>query len=329
MPELRQNLITRDWVIIATERARRPDQFVSEKKAVIPLNEYDPECPFCPGNEHLTTDEHFKLLNNDKWAVRVVPNKFPALNSKGSGKRSINGIYRSMDAFGIHDVVIEHPRHDLHFALYDTHSIENIMYAYKRRYQEIKSDKRVESIVIFRNHGKAAGTSLVHPHSQIVATPVVPFQVRSRLDTAIRYFDDNGECIFCRTLNEEISAKERIIFATELFTAFIPYAALSPFHIWIFPNRHFASFDEITDTETIALAETLHSVLKKLFVALNNPDFNFTIRSIPTHEKNSDYFHWYIAIVPRITIAAGFELGSGMYISTAIPEESAKFLRQF
>lgn len=327
MTELRQNLITRDWVIIATERARRPDQFASSQPTEGTIPDYRQDCPFCLGNEHLTGPECFRLNDERGWRVRAVLNKFPALSGEGERVRKIDGLYHSLSGVGFHEVIIEHPRHDLTTALMDVGDIANILKVYRQRYEAIRHDPRIETIIIFKNHGKAAGTSLEHPHSQLAATPIVPSQLRVRTQEAIRYFDDTGECIFCRMLQDELAVYERVIVEKEHFVAFIPYAALSPFHIWIFPRRHSSSFDEITDVEIVDLAETLKSVLSQLYYGLNNPDYNYTIRSIPTAEERTTYFHWYIAIVPKTTVTAGFELGTGMYINTAVPEESARFLR--
>lgn len=327
MPELRQNIITRDWVIIATERAKRPHEFAASTKNAIAIPCYRENCPFCVGNEDSTDEEVLRLSDQIGWTVRVVKNKYPALSSLGERVRKIQGIYRSISGVGIHEVAIEHRRHDAIIALLSVADVANILQVYRQRYREIRKDPRIESIIIFKNHGQEAGTSLEHPHSQITATPVVPSQVRIRVEEAIRFFDDTGDCIYCRTLVEELEADERIIFQSEYFVAFIPYAALSPFHIWIFPRRHTSSFDDITDAEIFDLADTLKNVLAKLYYGLNNPDYNYSIRSIPTSALQTAYFHWYIAIIPRLSKAAGFELGSGMYINTALPEDSAKYLR--
>lgn len=328
MTELRQNLITRDWVIIATERAKRPDEFSKPEMSLPPIPHYRSNCPFCAGNEPLTGGREMLRLSNDlEWRVRVVSNKYPALSPDGERVRETEGIFRALSGFGFHEVVIEHPRHDLTMALMEIEDLANIIRVYRKRYADIRLDSRVETIIIFKNHGRSAGTSLEHPHSQIAAIPIVPYQWRDRAREAIRYYDDTGECIFCRTLAEELQAKERIIFTSEHFVAFIPYAALSPFHTWIFPRRHASSFDEITEVEILDLAKTLKTVLAKLYYGLNNPDYNYTIRSIPTAEQRTDYSHWYIALIPRVSLSAGFELGSGMYINTALPEESAAFLR--
>ena len=335
MSELRQNLITRDWVIIATERATRPDQFANKKKwaAVVPPHRAD--CPFCVGNEEDGTLETCRLgdslrdsfASRTGWKVRAIRNKYPALSPTAEWMRISSGIHRTMAGIGFHEVIVEHPRHDLTTALLSVEEVENILLVYRQRYVEIRKNPHIETIIIFKNHGETAGTSLEHPHSQIAATPVVPSQFRSRIDEAIRYFDDTGECLFCRTLEDELAAGERVICESEHLVAFIPYAALSPFHTWIFPRRHSSSFDEITDAEITDLADTLKTVLAKLYYGLNNPDYNYNVRSVPIAQRATKYFHWYIAIIPRVTKQAGFELGSGMFINTALPEESAAFLR--
>jgi UDPglucose--hexose-1-phosphate uridylyltransferase len=327
MPELRQNIITREWVIIAKERAKRPHELIAPARSNPKVPSHDPECPFCPGNEGKTTTERYRIEKGNDWQVRVVANKFPALQEEGEKVRHIDGIFRSMTAVGYHEVVIEHPRHDLSPAGYTVDETAAIIEAHRQRYMTLAQDPRIEAVIIFKNHGEGAGTSLQHPHSQIAATPIVPTQVRHRLEESIRYFDETGECVFCRTLNREMQDGTRIVAQNKNFVAFIPYAALSPFHLWIFPVRHESSFDEITPQAVKSFAEILQGVLSKIHRGLNNPDFNFSIRSIPAREGHREYFHWYLTIIPRIGRTAGFEIGSGMYINPAIPEESARFLR--
>lgn len=329
MSELRQNIITRDWVIMATERAKRPHQFVQkDKKNKTAILKYEPNCPFCIGNEHLSTTESYRINDqNNNWRVRIVNNKFPALSPDGERHRWNDGIHKTISGVGIHDVVIDHPLHNITTALLPEADIYNILLAYKERFSQIRNDKRIEVIVIFKNSGEAAGSSLEHPHSQIAATPVVPHQFRARIQEIIRYFDDNGDCIFCRTLLDEISTASRIIDENDNFVAFIPYAALTPFHTWIFPRNHYSSFEYITNPELKDLSSILKTVLSRMYYGLGNPDYNYTIRSAPLADQNTKYFHWYLSIVPRITKQAGFELGSGMFINSALPEESAEYLR--
>ncbi|MFA5779691.1 MAG: galactose-1-phosphate uridylyltransferase [Elusimicrobiota bacterium] len=328
MPEIRQNLVTKDWVIIATERAKRPEDFKKKEKIKETLPEFESTCPFCPGNEkEMSPDETLRIEKNGKWQVRIIPNKFPALSKTGERIRTVDGIKRKLTGVGLHEVVIETPLHNLTTALLPTDDVRNIIKSYKMRYNEMLNDKRVEMIIIFKNHGEAAGTSLNHPHSQIVATPVVPAQVRERFNDAQKYFDENFECVYCKILSEELKDGSRIVLETKHFVSFIPYAALSPFHCWIYPKRHYSSFGDITDDEISDLAVNLQTTLKKYYYGLDNPDFNYVIRSAPTDLKNLDFFHWYISIVPRITKTAGFELGSGMFINSSLPENDAKFLR--
>ncbi len=327
MPELRLNLITKEWVIISTERAKRPEEFKTrrERKA---LPEIVDTCPFCPGNESKTPDEIFRISDDGGWKLRVVPNKFAALN-RGIEKIRINDGYKhTITGFGVHDVLIETPVHNMPMALLPLNHVTDIIRAYKRRFIELYSDTRIGHVIIFKNHGEGAGTSLEHPHSQIVGTPVTPFQIRSRLEEAIRFFDITGECMVCKTMSEEKKDGTRIVLETNHFLTFNPYAALSPFHTWIFPKRHFATFSEITEDEISDLALNLRTTLAKFYFGLDNPDFNFVIRSNRPKDATSEFFHWYISIVPRLTMAAGFELGSGMFINTALPEESAEFLRK-
>jgi UDPglucose--hexose-1-phosphate uridylyltransferase len=327
MPELRQNVITREWVIIAKERAKRPDQFARPPHAISPLPPYDPHCPFCVGNEQMTVSETYRVSGDNGWKVRVVLNKYPALSPEGDRVRHIEGIYRSMTGVGMHEVIIEHPRHDLSPALFTVAEMADVMATYRQRYQELKKDPRIEAIIIFENHGEGAGTSLPHPHSQVAAMPIVPTQIRHRMEEAIRYFDETGECVYCATLRNELRDRQRIIAESSYFVAFIPYAALSPFHLWIFPRRHTSSFDEIYDHEVADLASVLRTVLAKLYYGLNDPDYNYSIRSSLARDGQREYFHWYLAVIPRIARTAGFEIGSGMYINPSVPEESAQFLR--
>jgi UDPglucose--hexose-1-phosphate uridylyltransferase len=327
MPELRQNVVTREWVIISKERARRPNEFARQKAVAIEHPQHDPACPFCVGNEKMTIRETYRLNDDSGWKVRVVMNKYPAFSPEGDRVRRIEGVYRSMTGVGFHEVVIEHRRHDLSPALFPVEDLANVILTYRQRYEELKKDPRIETVIIFKNHGEEAGTSIVHPHSQIAAMPIVPSQIRHRLDEAIRFFDETGDCVFCTTLRRELMDRQRIIVDSNHFVAFIPYAALSPFHLWIFPRRHASSFDEIYDHEIPDLAFTLRMVLAKLYYGLNDPDYNFSIRSTPARDGHREYSHWYLTIIPRIARTAGFEFGSGMYINPSVPEESAQFLR--
>lgn len=327
MPELRLNLVTREWVVIATERAKRPEDFkaaVPERPAMPP---YLAECPFCPGNEGKTTEERFRISEGDAWKIRVVANKYPAVASVGEKHWIPDGFRRTVTGVGLHDVIIESPAHNMNPALMEPGHVNDLIGVYRKRFIEAHRDPRVEHVIIFRNHGEGAGTSLAHPHSQIIGVPVVPVQFRDRVQAAMHFFDNTGECLFCHILNKEKGYGVRVVLETEHFLTFIPYAALSPFHTWVFPKRHSAVFSDISDEEAADLALNLKTVLSKFYWGLDNPDYNLVIRSSRPEDAKNEYCHWYLSIVPRVTQSAGFELGSGMFINTGLPEESARFLR--
>jgi UDPglucose--hexose-1-phosphate uridylyltransferase len=325
--ELRYNIINREWVVIATERAKRPHDFVKSQKDVLPIPEFRQDCPFCPGNEGDLSDETFRIGDNKIWNTRSIFNKFPALSPKEKLVRHNDGVYHSISGYGAAEVIIENPKHNLNIALMSGEEAENIIKAYRSRYLSLQEKEGIEAVVIFRNHGSGAGTSLQHPHSQLIATPIVPPQIRNRVESAMAFFDVTGKCIFCSILEQELAARTRVVSENGRFVSFVPYAGAAPFITWIFPRRHMSSFGDINDDEVKDLASILKLTLAKLYYGLNNPDFNYTIRSIPVKEDGKAYFHWYLSIVPRITLPAGFEVGSGIFINSSLPEESAEFLR--
>jgi len=326
MPELRYNVITREWVVIATERAKRPDQFVrkQERKA---LPEYEPKCPFCPGNEAMTPPATYVVPDTNGWRVRVTPNKFAALSYEGERKRVVQGIRRTVTGVGIHEVLVETPAHNKTTALLSDQEVELIVQTYLNRFKFASSDPRVEQVTIFKNHGDQAGTSLEHPHSQLIAIPVITSQLRDRLSHALEHFDEFGECIFCRVLSQELEDGVRMVMETEHFAAFVQFATLTPFSMLIMPRRHMACFVEMRDAEAADLARILRRSLAKVYHGLADPDFNYAIRTAPTEYCGVKYYHWYVSIIPRLTKMAGFELGSGMFINSSLPEDNAGFLR--
>ncbi|MEE8199750.1 MAG: galactose-1-phosphate uridylyltransferase [Candidatus Acidoferrales bacterium] len=328
MPEIRRNIITRQWVIIATERARRPDQFRSDDQLRVHLPARVPTCPFCPGNEAQTPPETFRDPKKGKWKVRVVPNKFAALAAEGDLVRMHLGLKRTITGVGLHEVIVETPEHNLTLAQMEDEDVERVLRTFLERYHAVLADPRVEQVTLFKNHGPAAGTSIEHPHSQLIGTPIIPSEVIERLETALDFFNNSaGDCLFCVTRNDELEDRVRVIIESAHFAAFIPFAALSPFHTWIFPKRHSASFGNIQPEELSDLARVLRRLLRKLYDGLADPDYNFTIRTAPKESDRVKYYHWYLSVVPRVTKIAGFELGSGMFINTALPEASAEFLR--
>ena len=327
MSELRLNLVTKEWVIISIEKARKPENFRQMRNKKI-LPEYLESCPFCHGNEHMTPDEIIRIPDDSSWLVRVIPNKFAVLSPEGQKIRKNEGLKYQLAGVGRHEVIIESPLHNMPTALLPLSDIAGIIRTYKDRFIAVYNNPLIEHVIIFKNQGECSGTSIVHPHSQLIGTPITPFQVRERIFDARRYFDNTGECLICASLRDELADGRRIILNTEHFVTFIPYAALSPFHTWIFPKRHSASFGDIHDEEIIDLAYNLKTILSKFYYGLENPDFNYVIRSESIKECDSEYFHWYLSIVLRISQASGLELGSGMYTNPSIPEEVAGFLRK-
>ncbi len=331
MPQLRQNIILKEWVIIATERAKRPEQLKENKNIQeVSLPDYDPDCPFCPGNENKSgnTKEIYRIEKDSAWQLRVVPNKFPALMPM-EGKIQINttGYLRWMDGIGNHEVLIETPKHNLSIAMMDEQTVYRILITYQNRIKSLMELDYVESVIPFRNNGTRAGASLIHPHSQIIALPVIPTDIILRMNESIRYHEEHRDCIFCRVLASELETRDRIVLESKYFLVFVPYAAYSPFAMWIYPKRHSSSFKEVEEDELKDLSIVLRKSLKKLYLGLNDPDYNYIIRSSPKGYNNSAFFHWYITIIPRLTRTAGFELGSGMFINPTIPEEDAEYLR--
>ena len=224
-------------------------------------------------------------------------------------------------------MIIETPAHDKTLALLDEREMDRVIETYQRCYARVTEDPRVAHATLFKNHGERAGTSLEHSHSQIVGTPIIPPQVRERMETALRFYDETGDCIICSLMADELVDQVRVVEQNDDFVAFIPFAAMSPFHLWIVPIRHAATFLEATDPELASLARMLRSVLRRVYYGLENPDYNMSVRTPPREANGMKYYHWYLSITPRVTRIAGFEIGSGMYINTSLPEQSAEFLR--
>jgi UDPglucose--hexose-1-phosphate uridylyltransferase len=329
MSELRQNMATKEWVVIARERIKRPDEYITEQEPVIPADQpaHDPACPFCPGNEELDL-EIARLPVTGPWQTRVVGNKYPALCTQQKLTRTFDGVHRLMSGVGYHEVVVDHPCHNTTLALMEPAEIKTILDTFYERGWSIRGDSRIEQVIFFKNHGEQAGASLKHPHSQIIGLPVVPTDIRHRMEEARRYFDDNGDCVFCVMMQDELEKGERLVATSDHFVAFVLYASPSPFHIWILPRLHSISF-LYSQTEQMAdLARILHDVMRRLFIGLQDPAYNLIIRSAPVKEISNDYLHWYVTVMPRVSRTAGFELGSGMFINPTLPEECADFLRQ-
>ena len=334
MSELRQDVTTKEWVIIAPERGKRPQQR-PKKKTTGPddVPSWDSTCPFCPGNEAETPKEVLRLPPPEQspdWEVRVVPNRFAALTPDVDTTRKEEGPFaRKMGGFGIHEVIIDSPSHNTPPALMSYENMEKVLMAYQQRYNAIKVNKEIKHITIFKNVGWAAGTSLVHPHSQLVGTPIMATYYHRKFDVAHDYYADIGRCLYCDFIAWDLEeGGERIVAETSQFIVIHPYASHVPYETWILPKKHSASFGLFPTGYFTELSQVLKDVIFCLYLGLNNPAYNLVIDSTTTYDEDDPYYHWHIRIIPRLTTIAGFEMGSGIYISTALPEETAAYMRE-
>jgi UDPglucose--hexose-1-phosphate uridylyltransferase len=330
VPELRKDAITRRWVIIATERAARPTDFPA-----VPAEVNSPDkCPFCEGREAQTPPEILAIRrpgstpNGPGWQVRVVPNKYPALRIEGSIAVTVRGIFEWMGGVGAHEVIIDTPEHNLHPAIMTPSQLSSALWMYRERYRDLDRDERFKYLLLFRNHGRSAGASLSHPHSQLIALPIVPKRATEELEGAQDYFAREGRCAYCDILGQEKAEQVRLVWENDEFAAFVPFAAWCPFELWILPKHHVASFGEITDSQILPLAEVLQQVLGRLHQCLHNPPYNYIIHTAPYGNKVGHFYHWHIEVFPRLSQVAGFEWGSGFYINTVPPEDAARYLRE-
>jgi UDPglucose--hexose-1-phosphate uridylyltransferase len=327
VPELRKDPVTGRWVIISTDRSRRPSDF-SRERAAIKGGSF---CPFCPGNESKTPPEILAYRPQDNgsgWNLRVVPNKFPALGIEGDLDRQADGMFDKMNGIGAHEVVIETPNHMATLATLPLKSVEDVLWAFRDRILDLKQDRRFKYILVFKNHGEAAGASLDHPHSQLIALPILPKQVVEELEGAKRYFANKERCIFCDIIRQENEAQVRVAAENGDFVTLAPYAPRFPFETWILPKRHESAFENSPSNVYENLARMLRTVLNKAAQVLDDPAYNLVLHTSPVQEDTHDYYHWHLEIIPKLTKTAGFEWGTGFYINPTPPEEAARFLRE-
>lgn len=329
MNELRQDVTTKEWVIYSTDRGERPHQFKdkTERKASLPIK--DSNCPFCPGNEKmlLGVDKEFRLEGKRRWQIRVVPNKYPALLEGIDFEQRSKDMYPVANGFGRHEVIVESPYHNTDIPDMSREQVALLIEAYHSRYVTLLSNQHILMVTVFRNHGPKAGTSLIHPHSQIIASPIIPFHIRVKEMEAQRHLDDWGRCIFCDILNFERKEKERIILENDSFLCFVPFVASVPFEIWIVPKKHQSNFSVISRNEKIGLARALQTLISSVRKNLGDIDYNYVIHSFSRNKTNEPHLHWFLQIQPRITTKAGFEIGSGIRINPYMPEDNAKLLK--
>lgn len=323
MAELRKDPTTRRWAIIATERQKRPHDLAQSKDSTKPPR----PCPFEPGAEDMLKAieyPHFKYP--DKWKVWAMPNRFPALSYEGVPRTTIKGMFTTIEAVGGHEVFVDSAKHEATLATMEPVEIEAILNGYRERFKFWNSDERVKYVLVFKNYGEEAGASLVHPHSQLAATPVVPPRVTEEMDKGERYWKDHKRCILCDLIKDEIALDVRIAFRNEHFVVICPFASRFPFETMILPLEHGSNFMDITNPEIESLADVMSKLFRKMADLLGDPPFNYLIHVAPNYAPNLRFYHWHIEIIPRMTEVAGFEWGAGVYINPTPPEAAAKDL---
>lgn len=325
MPELRKDPLIGRWVIFSPERGKRPTDFVTPEEG----SSQNKSCPFCFGNEEQTPPEIYAsrpkgVANSPGWDLRIVPNKFPALAPEGEFQEQEEGIYVKSQGVGGHEVIIETPEHLLHLEEQDLEGVQRVLQTYKDRVEVLLKDPRLEYVLIFKNVGLDAGASLEHPHSQIIATPIIPKRIQEKVDGIKKHRQKTGNCLLCDIIIQEKSEKSRLVYENEAFISFCPYASKFPYQMMLLPKKHQAELHEISNEEMQLFADCVKVTLTKLATALKKPQYNFVLNIGP---KKSD-FHWHLEILPRVTRIAGFEWGSDFFINPVMPEDAANDLRQ-
>ncbi len=324
MNELRRDPITGRWIIIFLDKIPNAKDFKVEPN----VKNGQASCPFCGGKESLTPPEitaHRKGggPNSPGWTVRVVPNKFPALKIEGELNKEGVGIFDMMNGIGAHEVIVETPDHYKDMADMALTEVEDVVWAFVSRSLDLRRDGRFKYILIFKNYGKTAGASLEHPHSQLIALPIVPKRVREEIAGASKYYDYKERCVFCDIISDEKAEKERIIYEDEKFVAFCPYVSRFPYEVWILPKKHSSDFTSMQRDSVPCLARAMRDSLARIKKLLSDPPFNFIIHTSPINGHEREDYHWHIEIMPKLTKVAGFEWGSGFYINPVPPHIAA------
>ena len=329
MPDLRKDPIVGRWVIVAKSRAKRPHDFDTT-----PRRRRGQFCPFCEGNEDKTPGEIIAYRNpgsqpnREGWRVRVVPNKFPALEIEGDLQKQGEGIYDMMRGVGAHEVIIETPQHVMSTSELTVPQLREVLWVYRDRLVDLKKDPRLVYGMIFKNVGAAAGASLEHTHSQLIVTPIVPINVWEEMTGSLEFHNFRGRCIYCDMIQQELASEKRIVLDSPGFVAFCPFASRFPFETWILPKTHSSHYENIQKNGIDELAGVVRQVIGRIETALDQPAYNYIIHTAPFDTQELPHYHWHIEIMPSLTRAAGFEWGTGFYINPVTPEEAAAFLRE-
>ena len=317
-------------MIISTDRSKRPSDFHIETVTIAP----DPACPFCEGHEEMTPRELLSRRrdgtgpNGPGWDLRVVPNQFPVLRVEGALDRQGEGLFDKMNGIGAHEVIVESPKHEDTLATMSDAAVEQVLSAARDRIQDLKRDRRFRYIIVFKNHGAAAGAALDHPYSQLIALPIVPREVRDELEGARAHFASKERCVFCDVIVQEERDGQRVVADNGDMIAVAPYAPRFPFETWILPKRHQSLFEDAPRHEYASLARMLRDLLRRMNRMLLSPPYNLLIHSAPLNEPAGDFYHWHVEIIPKLTKVAGFEWATGFYVNPTSPEEAAQVLRE-
>lgn len=328
-PETRRDPLRQQWVAFAPSRSSRPKHTNPDPDAPDPTDDRPVEgCPFCPGHEDLLPSILWELDEPDGlWRTRAVPNKYPAFRADGEPFDTASRLHASRASRGHQEVIIETPRHHEHLAQMPVARVDAVLQTFLHRYRAVRTEMDDFIPFLFRNHGATAGASIAHPHSQLIATDVPPPSVEQEEAAARAFFEEQDECPYCTTIRDEVNAQERLVFTNEHFVAFVPYAAHVPYETWIVPRRHEPEFGRLSRPVRTALARTLHTVLSRLRNRLDDPDYNFFVRTALEYESTAPHLHWSLRIQPRMTFQAGFEVSTGLRINPSIPERDAAVLR--
>ncbi len=329
MSQFRQNPISKHWVLIAPNRAKRPEQFASEPVMHDSLQEISADCPFCPGNENLNP-EIGKVPNNKNWQVRIIPNKFEALTHVPF-QAMHGGFFEARSGAGDHEVIITR-KHNEPVALQSIQTVELTLKVFRQRIIELGQGQHLSYVQIFHNHGRDAGASLIHPHHQIISLPMVPSNVHDEILGCFHYFQETGRNIYADLIEAEKKAGQRVIFESQDFIVVAPWASRNPFETWILPKFDSGRYEDITDLQVKQLSYVLKVTLGQLYIKLSDPALNFYIHTMPlkhVHHMayNEKVYRWHLTIFPRTTLWAGFDYSTGIPINIMPPEEAATFLR--
>lgn len=337
MSEIRKDPASTTWVIIAAERGKRPCDFAEEPKAEKGATRGKSRpCPFCKGEEVEAPFKTFAIWPGEidketmDWRTRVLPNRYPALRpSEELTQGEMDDFYHYLSGVGGHEVIVESRRHMDSFATMGRNQLEAVIRTYCQRYNYWRNDPRIAYVLVFRNYGLAAGASLAHPHSQLVATPLIPPRLSQELEETKIFYEQERKCVYCEMIEiEQKSQASRQVWENESMFALCPFASRFPCEIMILPKNHSAAFDDLSDQEIKDLAQILSYVFKRIAAVLGDPPYNLMIHTAPIRTPGLLYYHWHIEIIPRITMPAGFEWGTGIYINVISPEDAARAMRE-